>query len=114
MNISKIAYWSIPIAVIIGAVEGLGIGIIAMLGALGGIIPMALVVLGILVGVYNIQRSEAQLFIIATLMIVGGAAWFAVVPYVGPMLQSIFQYLAMVAGPAAIIVAFKAVFKLGK
>lgn len=114
MKISEIAYFSIPVAIIVGALEGLGIGIIAALGGVGGIIPLALVILGILVGYYNIDKSEALLFMVATLIIIGGAAWLAVIPYVGAMLQSVFAYLAMVVGPAALVVALKLAVKHGK
>lgn len=79
----------------------------------GGVVALALVALGILVGILNIPNKEATNFLVAVVAIaVAGTANFSVIAYVGAYADAIVKYIASFVMPAAIIVALKAIYDL--
>ena len=80
-------------------------------------VPLALVILGLIVGVLNIGDKEVQSFLVAgiALIVVGipGAALGAI-PIIGTYLVSILGGVSAFAAPAVLVVALKAFYNLSK
>lgn len=70
-------------------------------------ITVVLVVAGVLIGLMNISDVESQPFMIAVLVIGGGAVALANIPMVGRHVQDIFARIATLVIPAGTIVALK-------
>jgi|GEM_PF-5995387 len=98
----------------------LGVGIIEATGLLditeyGNIVTTVLVVFGVFLGLMNIKKGESVPFMVAALVIAGGATALSVLPYVGEWVQIIFGRIAALVIPAAIIVAIAVAYqKLSK
>jgi len=80
---------------------------------------LVLVLFGLVVGFVNITNREAKMFLIATaaLVIVNGGASLRTaisgpIPYVGPVVANIVDYVVVMAAAAALVVAFRVVYKL--
>ncbi|MEK6941600.1 MAG: hypothetical protein AABW85_01980, partial [archaeon] len=85
----------------------------------GRIILLALVVLGLVVGVLNISDKEVGKFLVASiaLILVGSANLTAantVVFGLGTIMQTIVVNLARFVAPAALVVALKSIFSMAK
>lgn len=105
---SKIGAWAFIIGVIIAVILGLSPDIIGSWGT-----PI-LVILGLIIGFLNITGKEAMSFLLATISLIiiaglGGKA-LETTPYIPTVLNSV-MVLAM---PAGIIVALKAIYTLAK
>ncbi len=77
---------------------------------------LALIVLGLVVGFLNVSDKEVNSFLIAAiaLMAVGGTSGLTLIPMAGVVLDSIVGSLAVFVAPAALVVALKSVYSLGK
>lgn len=100
----------------IAILVALGVGIIEASGWLditeyGGIVTTILVVFGIILGLFNIKQKESVPFMVAALVIAGGATALAVLPYVGECVQILFSRIATLVIPAAIIVAIAVAYQ---
>ena len=74
---------------------------------------MALVVLGLIIGLLNIIAKETKDFLIAGAVLVivsalGGSTYFGLIPYAEPILRA----LVILFVPATIVVALKAIFSM--
>jgi hypothetical protein len=112
MDMRKVGEWAFLAGVIIALLAG-----IAMPGDATAI--TALVVLGVIVGLLNISEKETTSFLVAAIaLIVVGTAGFAaidtIVTGLGTMINNIVANIAVFVAPAAIIVALKAVWSMGK
>lgn len=104
----KLGEWSFILGVVIAVLAGL-------FGTTYAWVPTLLVVLGVLVGLLNISDREITTFLIAAIaLVVGGSASLGSLPTIGAYLGPIMQYIATFVAPAAVIVALKAVYELGK
>lgn len=109
MELEQIGHWSFILGVVIAIVTGL-------LGtAYADTVALFLVVLGIIIGFLNITEKEVYNFLVAAIaLLLTGAAGLSTLPvvgqYIGPILTNISTFVA----PAAVIVALKAVYSLGK
>ncbi len=107
------------------------IGLVAFLGGIilaivGGIVSqenegiiLALVIMGILVGLLNITGKEVlPLLIAAIALLVVGTSSFAsldkLIDYLGRDLDAIVHYLANFMAPAAVIAAFRAIWAVAR
>lgn len=115
MDMQQIGGWAfiggVLIAILAGLVTGLGMTI-------PGLIALVLVVLGVVVGFLNINDKEMDKFLIAAiaLMAAGTAGLVqidSVVAPLGTILQNMVSNIAIFVAPAALVVALKAVHKLG-
>ncbi len=103
----------LAVAIIAGLLSGAG-----QQGLLGGIevwIPLALVVLGVIVGFMNIKDKEIEKFLIASIVLLvlsGSAGGLSIIPTIGVYLVGIVQNIAVFVAPAALIVAIKSVTTL--
>lgn len=102
-------------AFLIGVILALVVGVIPSLDATSGTLAIALVLLGIVIGLLNVGGAELKEFMIAgtALVIVsgfGGQSYLGILPYVGDILQA----LIVLFVPATVIVTLKVVFALAK
>ncbi len=101
------------IAVLGGAFGGFAVGY-------GAWISLILVVLGIAVGFLNIAAKEVNDFLLAAIALVSVvalanlAAVNTALPVIGTVLQSIVQNIAAFVAPAALVVALKAIYTMGR
>ncbi|PIU21648.1 MAG: hypothetical protein COT15_01240 [Candidatus Diapherotrites archaeon CG08_land_8_20_14_0_20_34_12] len=84
-----------------------------------GYVTLLLVVLGLIVGFLNVSDKELIPFLVATiaLMSVGNATLLpldAVLNPLGTYLQGIVSQIVVFVAPAAIILALKAIYVMGK
>lgn len=109
---AEIGHWSFIVGVLIAVIAGL---LSEQIGS-SSTIAMLLVALGAIVGILNISEKEVYNFLIAAIALLGiGAAGLGSLPglsalKVGEMVANIATFVA----PAAIIVALKAVYDLGR
>ena len=111
MELEQIGHWSFILGVIIAIVAGLPI-----LGVeYAETIVMILVILGVIIGFLNISEKEVYNFLIAAIaLLLTGAAGLENLPAVGTYIGPILTNIATFVAPAAVIVALKAVYELGK
>jgi len=99
-------------------VIGLVIAVIAgVFGASTGWLPLALVILGLIVGFLNITEEEVNNFLIAAIALIlvgtiGGG--LGTIPTIGGSLAAIVANIAVFVVPAALVVSLKAVWSLAK
>jgi hydrogenase/urease accessory protein HupE len=76
-------------------------------------ITFIMVILGLIVGFYNITQKEVINFLIAAIALLAvGAAGLNALPIIGTYVGGILTQIAVFVAPAAIIVALKAVYEL--
>lgn len=105
----------------------LGVLIAILGGAFGGYaaayapwITLILVILGLVVGFLNISAKEVNDFLLAAIALVAVglvanlSAIDTIIPVLGSVLQSMVQNVAAFVAPAALIVALKAIYQLGR
>ena len=103
-----IGAWAFLVGVVLALVIGL-------LGLASVNWTIALVILGIIVGLLNVGGAELKEFMLAgTVLVVisafGGQTYLGTVPYIGDILQALLSLFI----PATVVVALKAVFALAK
>ncbi len=97
-----------------------GVVLAIILGLFGTYIPVyietityIMVILGLIVGFYNIGHKETVNFLIAAIALLAvGAAGLETLPVIGLYVGGILMQIAVFVAPAAIIVALKAVYDL--
>ena len=98
------------IAILAGIAQGAGM----LTADLIGLVGLVLVILGIVVGVLNIEPKEAVSFLLASVaLILTRNAGFNLLPF-GNFLQAIVDNVAVFVAPAALIVAIMAIHALAK
>jgi len=77
---------------------------------------IVLIILGLLIGSLNITGKETLIFLVATiaLIVVGQVFGPIKVLDVGKYLDQVLSYVATLMAPAAVVVAVKALWKVGK
>ena len=102
---SKIGHWAFIIGILLAIIAGL------VPAWQTPTITWILVVIGLVVGLLNIQAKETTEFLVAaiTLLIVGSAG---AIPALGVIVLSILANIVAIVAPAALIVALKAVYSL--
>ena len=80
-----------------------------------GTVGLALVVLGLIVGLLNVQKKETVNFLVAAIaLMLTGLAQVDQLPLVGIYLDSILANIVVFVAPAVLIVSLKTIFELGK
>ena len=104
---SKIGHWAFIIGILLAIIAGL------VPAWQTPTITWILVVLGLIVGLLNIQAKETTEFLVATiaLMMVGSAG---AIPALGVIVLSILANVVAFVAPAALIVALKAIYALAQ
>jgi len=76
---------------------------------------LILVILGLVVGLMNVTAKETIEFLVAAIAIMlAGAANLTIIPGIGVYLQQTIAFIVVFVAPAAIVVAFKAVYALAE
>lgn len=120
MNNAKLGEYAFLAGVVVALIAGLIATYSATsLGATAAWVPVLLVALGIVVGFLNIADKESQAFLVsAIVLVVASTAKFAdlntAVPTLGTLLNNLVGQLAVFVAPAAIIIAVKAIWAMGK
>jgi hypothetical protein len=106
---TMIGFWAFIIGLVIAVIAGV------VMPANSGVI-LVLLVLGLIIGFLNITATEVMLFLLATiaLIVVGNVFTPLTVLDIGKILGSVLSYVATLMAPAAIVVAIKALWKVGK
>lgn len=112
MNLSKLGEMAFLVLIVIAILAGLA-SAVATFDATW--IAIILVVLGLIVGILNISEKETSSFLIAAIaLLVAGASSFTVLGGAGEVVAKILGFIAIAVAPAAVIVALKAVYALGR
>ncbi len=77
-------------------------------------IPVALALLGLVVGLLNITAAETRSFLLAAIGLVVGVSSIQSLPWVGDWLATVFGHLVVFIGPALLVVALKSLFETAK
>jgi hypothetical protein len=92
-------------------------GLLPSMGGLQSYIPLALLILGFLVGLLNISGKESTNFLIAAIALMltqNATSGVALIPLVGAYLVSVLNNLSVFVAPAALIVALKDILQMAK
>ena len=113
MDMAKAGEWAFIAGVVIAILAGVAAG------ALAGIamyIPLALLVLGIIVGFLNVSEKETTQFLVAAIALLAAAsvAQWSELPMVGGYVVGILNNIAAFVAPAAVLVALKGVWSMAK
>ena len=120
LNVQKTKRHVGDLAFVIGVLIALIAGVASsFIIAYEGAILLALVVLGLVVGVLNIGEKDTTAFLVAAIALgIAGTANLdtidTIISPLGTILGSIFSNIAVFVAPAALIVAVKAVWNLAK
>jgi hypothetical protein len=107
--LSKIGFFAFVIGFIIAIIGGI-------VAPSNTAIVIILVILGLLIGFLNISAGETLLFLVATIALIVVGQVFAplTILSVGKFLDQILSYVATLMAPAAVVVAVKALWNVGK
>ncbi|MBI5397887.1 hypothetical protein HZB03_00345 [Candidatus Woesearchaeota archaeon] len=103
-----------------GVVLAVAAGVVAsLLDAVNSWIVLVLLVLGVVVGLLNIQAKEVSEFLVAVIaLLLAGSANVLVLNTVaapvGTILHAVLTYIKVFVAPAAVVVALKAVKQLAE
>jgi hypothetical protein len=110
---NSLGSWAFILGVLIAIIAGLAAG--ALDNAMMFYVGVVLVVLGLVVGFLNIGAKEVNDFLIAAIALVAvGAANLSSIPLIGGYLASMVLYVSALVAPAALIVALKAIYAMGR
>ncbi len=115
--LSLIGFWGFIVGLIIAVIVGAMVSLTpAMAGAIMPVVIIILIILGIVIGFLNITAKEVLLFLVATIaiLVVGGVFGPLKTFGIGAVLDNILSLIATLMAPAAIIVAIKALWAVGK
>jgi len=102
--------WAFVLGVLLAVVAGLMSSLLP-----AGIVGLALVVLGLIVGLLNIDKKETVNFLVAAIaLMLTVLAQVENLPLVGQYLDSILGNIVMFVAPAVLVVALKTIFSMGK
>ena len=112
---SKFGQWAFIAGVLIAAV--VGVFSAKLSSDTLGMLVLALVILGLVVGFLNVSEKETTAFLVASaaLLITNTAGvTLAKIPTVGDSLAGVVNQIGVFVAPAAILVALKAIWALAK
>lgn len=100
-------------AFLIGVVLALILGLFDVTGATGDMIVIALILIGIVVGLLNVGGEETSGFLLAALALVIASSLGGSVITI-PILNNILSAILILFVPTTIIVALKSVYEIAK
>ncbi len=112
MNYEKIGGWAFIVGVAIAVVAGFASAPINQATTeAAGYVRLAVVVLGLAVGLINVGSKQTGGFLMATIAVVLiGTANLSVIPMVGSFLQNMVLNVTAFVAPAGLVVALKTVY----
>jgi len=112
MHIDQVGRWAFILGVAISVVAGLVSSVLEVTAA--GLVMLALVILGLVVGYLNIGHKHVTEFLIAVIAVeLVGTANLSVIPVVGFALTVMVWNVAAFVAPAGLVVALRSVYQLG-
>ena len=101
-------------AFIIGVVLAIVLGLFGAYIGYTTEITYIMIILGLIVGFYNVTRKETVNFlIVAIALLVAGGIGLEMLPVIGTYVGGILSHITVFIAPAAILVALKAVYEMG-
>jgi len=108
MEMHKIAHYAFFVGILVAIVAGLFRTLLTP-----EILVTTLVILGFLVGLFNLTAKETMPFLVAAIaLMLAGIVNLGLIPGVGLYLRSILSNIVVFVVPGAIIVGLKAIWKL--
>lgn len=112
MDTGEIGKWSFIAGILLAILAGL-LG--TALAEYASSVAILLIVLGLVVGFLNITTKQVYDFLIAAIaLLLTGAAGLDTLPVVGAYIGPVLTNIASFVAPAAVIVALKAIYEIGK
>jgi hypothetical protein len=107
--LNRIGFWAFIVGFIVAIVAGFA-------APENTAVVIILIILGLIIGFLNISARETMLFLLATiaLIVAGGVFSPLTVLSIGKYLDQILGYVATLMAPAAVVVAIKALWAIGK
>lgn len=114
-QLNQVGYWAFVIGIIVAVLAGLAQGAGSAITAdTNSAIGAALVILGIIVGWFNVKEKAFTVFMLAAVaLIISGAIarWDLLNKIiVGPYIINILGYVTLFIAPAAVLVALKVIW----
>jgi len=108
-TLAMIGFWAFIIGVILAIIGGL-------VAPGNAVIVIILVIIGLIVGFLNVTAKEVMLFLIATIALLAAGGVFEPIKIlgIGAILNNMLGYIAIMMAPAAVVVAIKALWAIGK
>ncbi len=108
MKRNKMGQWAFMLGIVIAIVG-------AFVGTYADMVTFLLVLMGIVVGLLNITQKEVSAFLLAVIaLLMVGAAGLERLPMIGDTVGLTLGNISTFVAPAAVIVALKAVWQMGK
>ena len=108
LEIHRVAHYSFFVGLLIAIVAGLFRNVVSP-----EVLVTTLVVLGFLVGLFNLTAKETMPFLVASIaLMLAGIVNLGLIPGVGLYLRSILSNIVVFVVPGAIIVGLKTIWKL--
>jgi hypothetical protein len=106
MSLAKVGHYAFLVGIALAVIAAL----VPMEDLIKGYVILALVGLGLLVGLLNVTNKETTEFLVAAIALIAtGSANLSAIPAVGIYLQAILQFITVFVAPAALVVALKAI-----
>lgn len=116
MAYEKIGGWAFLLGVVIAVLVGFASApVTEVQSVIAGYVTLALVVLGLIVGLLNIGHKESTEFLIASIAVIllsSARPNLDVIYIVGPYLSNMVVNVAAFVAPAALVVGLKAIYNL--
>ncbi len=108
MELHRLAHYAFFVGLLIAIVAGLFRNVVGP-----EVLVTTLVILGLLVGLFNLTAKETTPFLVASIaLMLAGIVNLGLIPGVGLYLRSILSNIVVFVVPGAIIVGMKAIWKL--
>ena len=107
-QLHQLAHYAFLAGIVIAIIAGLFRNVLSTQALM-----TTLVILGLLVGLFNLTAKETNTFLLAAVgLMLAGIVNLGLIPGVGPYLRSILSNIVVFVVPAAIIVSLKTVWQL--
>jgi hypothetical protein len=108
IEIHKIAHYTFFVGILIAIIAGLFRSFVRP-----EVLVTTLVILGFIVGLFNLTAKETQPFLLAAIaLMLAGIVNLGLIPGIGPYLRSILSNIVVFVVPGAIIVGMKTIWHL--
>ncbi len=108
MELHRLAHYAFFVGLLIAIVAGLFRDVVGP-----EVLVTTLVILGLLVGLFNLTAKETTPFLVASIaLMLAGIVNLGLIPGIGLYLRSILSNIVVFVVPGAIIVGMKAIWKL--
>lgn len=106
-NLGVAGKWLFIAGLVIAAATGLGVSDQA---GVGQYVPMALAILGVIVGLLNVGKGESRTFLLSAIALMMTATALSAIPAIGGSISAIMSNISAFIAPAALVVAIKSLF----